>query len=395
MIDKAGKEQLINLIPVGMSFKGYVPSYVRFDPGQEPPSARMEDPEIRRFVDQLKSVLNRQPMMAMGPDTGKVPRKDYQFYIDWLSGRLELKKLSVTQGSEKHSLIYRYQVKSNFQALKAENLSVSASYVHKGGRLEGQVVETVISSRSLEPGGKAFVDVTVKFPLNWKLKKEKSDGILKLTLTGDMKAGRGPSPAAGAAPSPSPADTPLPSPAGAGASPVPDEFYFPFNTCERADPVTIDIPVARALYWYAALGILALIFFPASFLYQIVVPITVTLKMEDKARSFALAHKNRITIGGKSDFTIPGCDGDVAEIQRRFRQFVLVAKAENAIPGSFNPRDGKIPLKLGDGFSLNAGGSYKEFEFLPGNREFADGEGDYSPDAQEVDSEEDLGEFKF
>ena len=69
-----------------------------------------------------------------------------------------------------------------------------------------------------------------------------------------------------------------------------------------------------------------------------------TLKTGDKSRAYKLSHKGKITIGGQSDFVVEGCNDEIAEIQRKFRRFILLEKISGIIPTSLNPTGGKIPL---------------------------------------------------
>jgi hypothetical protein len=254
----------------------------------------------------------------------------------------------------------------------------------------------------------------VLFPQNWSFNKVESTGLLYLSVAGDMildfsksvpvpvvsplataSPGSG-TPAPGQNPSSSPLITP-----GSTSSPVISPspkpvknviLSYPINPITREESVTTEIPPEKLLYFITALGILTVILIPAAFVYQVLVPISVTLKLGDKSRAFRLSNGGKISIGGLSDFEVPGVDHTVAEIQRRFRRFVLHQKEEGIIPKTSSQDSNQICLKLGEGFSLNISGTYHEFEFLPGNREF---EEEIPQHDNHDDIDEGPAEFRF
>ena len=65
---------------------------------------RLENPDL---VKQLEKTIHRHDAKA-SPDTKEFPKTNYQFYIDKLSQKIELDPVSVTDGEEKHSKIYKY-----------------------------------------------------------------------------------------------------------------------------------------------------------------------------------------------------------------------------------------------------------------------------------------------
>ena len=388
LIKNAHQEKLIKIIPVGIEFTGYRPKYVRFNPDHIPDSAGITDPEMEKFVEQLKDVLDRKPSVLTSSTEVKVPRAPYQFYIDWLSDKVTLEPAGTRKADEKNSIIYNYHIKSNYRNLEVENLNVSAGFTNTSSGLKGKIVKTDVSSRTIKPGDYATVGITIKYPLNWSFRKKLCQGNIKLTVSGDMAASSEPDPGqttgAGTYPSPSP------SPTG-----TPEIYTYGFNQVNRTDSIKLEIPVTRAIYLFTALGILTLVLFPLFLLFQVAVPITITLRTEQKARAFNLAHRGKITIGGKADFEIPGTDQVIAEIQRRYRRFVLVEKLPGAIPQHYKAGEGRITLKLGGGFSLNAGGSYQEFEFLPGNQEYARDEESADEIITDADIDDEGGDFQF
>lgn len=401
LITRAEKEKFINIIPLGMKFKGYKPEIKTYQPGHVPDTSKIDDPEVKKFIEQMKDILQRSPTGGIAASTRKIPQKDYRFYIDWLSDKVSLVKASQTRGSEKNSWVYSFTLKSGFRFVDLSNVTATANYTNATGKLKGRISSgPKVTSTRVKPGDRSVIEVTVQYPQNWSFKSTRSSGNLHLTVSGDMQveldeeAQPSPSPRPTAFPTAFPAASSTASPSASPAVKTKKVAYtFPFNTCEIDQGVDVTIPVEKTLYLYSGLGILALILIPFLLVYNILVPITVTLKTDKKARAFRLAHKGRITIGGAADFEVDGCSGEVAEIQRRFRRFVLVEKEQGVIPPTLQPKGGTLSLKLGEGFGLNLGGSYAEFEFLPGNQEYAEEKADEA----DYDSAEDTYEedFKF
>lgn len=396
LIQKAEREKLINIIPLGMTFTGYRPDIVVHDPDNPP--LELPDSELQKFLEQMQNNLKRSP--HIGTSAERYPLSDYQFYIDWLSKKIKLTKVSETKGSEKNSRVYTYAVTSEFKSIDLTNLNASAHYTHISGELEGEIVGgTRVLSATVKPSGKGLIEVTVRFPQNWSFKTKETSGSIYLSVRGDMAVEVEEEAAAGS-PSARPTQINLSTPDPASQSPPASltkvVYTYPFTPLEISESITDTIPVEKTLYLYAGLAFFALFILPFLYVYNIFVPITVTVKTDDKARIFKLAHKHKITLGGSGDFPLENSSEEAAEIQRKYRRFVLLEKVPGTIPESFKDKGSNITLKLGDGFALNIGGSYKEFEFLPGNQEYAD-EKNETPAYDNYDNYDDSHdeEFKF
>lgn len=391
LVNNAKKEKLINILPIGMEFQGYKPMIKTYDPGHIPDKTHIDDPELQKFLLQMKDVLKRSPSGTISSSTEKVPKKDYQFNIDWLSDKITLRKVSETRGEGKNTRIINFALTSSMKSTEIDNISATATYTNTSGELKGRILKGPrVLSTSLKPRERTQIEVVVEFPQNWSFKDRKSSGTVHLTVNGDMKvtveeeiqpsAAPTPRPSITLPPpasiSPTPAMSSTPAPASSlspspGVSTKKTDLTFPFNTKNTDEGITYAIPVEKTLYLYAGLGLIAVVLIPLMFIYSVLVPITVTLKMGEKARVFRLAHGGGITIGGNSDFPVEGCNEPVAEIKRKFRKFVLLETVAGTFPDSEKNKQGKISLKMSEGFALNVGGSYREFEFLPGNQEFA------------------------
>ncbi len=391
LINNARKEKLINILPIGMEFQGYKPMIKTYDPGHVPDKTHIDDPELQKFLLQMKDVLKRSPSGVVSSSTEKVPKKDYQFNIDWLSDKLTLKKISETRGEGKNTRIINFVLLSNMKSTEIGNITATATYTNTSGELKGRIIKGPrVLSTSLKPRERTQIETVIEFPQNWSFKDKKSSGVIHLTVNGDMKVivEEEVQPSSGATPRPSiilpptPSSSPTPTVTStplisSSLSPSPGvptkktELTYPFNTKNAEEAITYGIPVEKTLYLYAGLGLIAVVLIPLMFIYSVLVPITITLKMGEKAQVFRLAHGGSITIGGNSDFQVEGCSEPVAEIRRKFRKFVLLETVAGTFPDSDKNKQGKVSLKMSEGFALNAGGSYHEFEFLPGNQEFA------------------------
>jgi hypothetical protein len=411
LIRKAGSEKLINILPLGMAFKGYRPDVKVYNAGHVPPPANIDPAELQKLDDQLKIAMNR--IITNISATGSpVPKSDYLPLIKQLSDKVKLVKSSETKGNEKNTWTINYTLESDFQAVSIDNIQAYANFSNTSGELQAVVQPATITSSRVSPGGKCGIEIEIKYPQNWSFDDKKCSGNVDLTVNGDMmieveeEVQPSPTPRASLTiPTSSPSATPAavvatgsvsPSPA-ASASPAVKtkkvQYRYPFAELRAKDTFNKTIPPEKALFLYAGLGILSAILIPFLLVYNIIVPITVTLKQGEKARAFRLAHGGKITIGGKSDFSLEGSDSEIAEIQRRFRRFILMEKQQGIIPESYNVKGDRIPLKLSEGFSLNVGGSYLEFEFLPGNQEYAEEKEQYQePDSQDFSDDQD---FKF
>ncbi|MCD4783273.1 MAG: VWA domain-containing protein [Candidatus Eremiobacteraeota bacterium] len=398
LINKAQKQDLIQIIPVGMKFDGYRPELTR---NYIPDATGKVDADLKNFDRQMARLTNRKPSGSATANDKKIPRKNYQPYINWLSSKVKLEKTSETKGEGKNTKVYNYVLSSDFKSVEISNVTANASFINKTGKLKGRITRTRVTTPDVKPGGRTQISVTVQFPQNWSFKEKKSTGALHLDVSGDMKVEVKeevrPSPiprptSLSAIMTSTPTHSPTPSPT---VSPKIKtrmvDYTYPFNSIMRDDPANVTISVEKSLFLYLGLGILAIIFFPLLLMYSILVPITVTLKMGEKAMAFRLANGGRISIGGGADFLVEGIGEPVAEIQRRFRRFILIELVNGTFPESQKQKGGKIPIKLGGGFSLNIAGEYKEFEFLPGNQEFTEEHEEYyEPDEDFADND-----FKF
>jgi len=400
LIKKAQKQNLIRIIPVGMKFDGYKPELT----GDYIPDATDKvDADLKNFDKQMANLTNRQPSTSTTSPDKKLPRKDYQPYINWLSNKVKLEKTSETRGEEKNTRIYNYALTSDFKSVEITNLTANASFINKTGKLKGRIARSRVTTPNVKPGGRASISVLVQFPQNWSFSEKKSSGTLHLDISGDMKievmeeVQSSPTPrptSLSAIMTSTPTSSPSPTPSPTGSPKVQTrivDYTYPFNSLERDDPVNMTIPVEKSLFLYSGLGILAIIFFPLLLVYSVLVPITVTLKMGEKAVAYRLANGGKISIGGNADFLLEAVDKPVAEIQRRFRRFILIELVNGTFPESQKQKGGKIPIKLGGGFSLNIAGEYKEFEFLPGNQEFAKEQEEYYEPEEDYTGED----FKF
>ncbi|MCE1248037.1 MAG: VWA domain-containing protein [Firmicutes bacterium] len=402
-IKKAGTEKLINILPLGMAFKGYKPDVKVYNADHVPPPANIDPAELQKLDDQLKIAMNR--IITNISSTGSpVPKSDYLPLINQLSDKVKLTKSSETKGNEKNTWILNYTLESDFQAVSIDNIQAYANFTNTSGELQAVMEPVRVTSSRIDPGGKCGIEVEVKYPQNWSFEEKKCSGKVDVAVTGDMmievdeEIQPSPSPRASIS---IPTDTPTPTPSSGTPDPNATpavktkkvQYRFPFNELKTDDVFSKNVPVEKALFLYAGLGILSLILIPFLLVYNIIVPITVTLKQGDKAMAFRLAHGGKITIGGHSDFTVDGCNNEAAEIHRRFRRFILVEKEKGIIPESYNTKGDRIPLKLSEGFSLNLAGSYIEFEFLPGNQEYAQEKEQFGePESQDFSDDQD---FKF
>jgi hypothetical protein len=309
---------------------------------------------------------NKQTGMSMACSSDRLTGKETcQCFVNLLGDKISLDRLSVVEGEEKHSRVYRYKIKSDFKFITLENIDISAVYIHNKGRLVGKVTETTTDFTTLSPGESGIIEVAVLFPQNWRLKTSETKGRLDVRVAGNMSVSR-----------------------KNDSHDDPEILSYPFNPVVSEEAIVLNIAPEKLLYLLIGLIILGIIFIPSAFGYQLLAPIAVTLKMGDKIRSYNIAKGEKISIGGvMADFEIPGADRTFAEIQRRFRRFVLVEKVTGTLPEKRTGRKGcRISIKLGQNFSLSINGINREFEFLPGNRE-QDDESHKVPDDFEVDEE--------
>lgn len=384
LINKARKQKLIQIIPLGMKFDGYRPELTR---DYIPDATGKVNADFKKFDRQMKRFTNRKPWSSPTANDQKIPKKNYQPYINWLSNKVKLEKTSETKSEEKNTRVYNYSLIPDFKSVEISNITANASFINKTGKLKGRITRTRVTTPDVKPGGRAQISVTVQFPQNWSFKEKKSTGALHLDVSGDMKVEVEEEVHPSPTPRPTslsvimtstPTPSPTPSPTGSPKIKIRMvDYTYPFNSVERDDPTNITIPVEKSLYLYSGLGILAIFFFPLMLMYSVLVPITVTLKMGEKAVAYRLAHGGKISIGGGADFLVEGVDEQVAEIQRRFRRFVLIETIDGTFPESQKQKGGEILIRLGAGFSLNMAGEYREFEFLPGNREFTEEHEEY------------------
>ncbi|MFP4496983.1 MAG: vWA domain-containing protein, partial [Vulcanimicrobiota bacterium] len=317
LIDKASREQFIKIIPVGMNFNGYIPQTTRLDPSKISKISKIKDPELQKFLNQLQEALKRNPNMQMGSSTKHVPMQKYQFLIDWLSDKISVTEAGVSEGEEKHSRIYSYRITSDFNRVALDNIRAEASFDQSKGDLKGRITDIKISSTrisndpdSVDPES-SLVEVTVLFPQNWSLKARNIAGTLTINLSGDMLVET---------------EVTQIDPATSREVKKTVSYLYPFNPKTESTPVNLKIPTEKLLFLLLGLILLAIIAFPAAFIYQVIVPITVTIKHDEKSQAYELRNNEKITIGNPADFQIPGVDGEIAEIQRRFRRFVLEEK---------------------------------------------------------------------
>ncbi len=266
-------------------------------------------------------------------DILKSPHKEY--YVERLSRKIKLIPLSVKEGPVKHTLVYRYRLKSSLKKIALKNIRVSGRLLNQEGELAGKIKDIRVCASLLPPKQWCIIEVTLHYPRNWGWKRKKCRGHLYLQVEGMLCEGN---------------------------------VCVPMPPIKREEAVYISIPPEKLLYLLWSFLLLTVIGFPFAFWYQTRFPISVTLKLGNVIKGFDLYHKGRISIGGdEADFKIPNCQGIVAEIQRRFRRFVLEEKTKGVIPNYYSPKKGKILLFLGRSFTLNVDGKELKFEFLPGS----------------------------
>lgn len=290
---------------------------------------------------------------------------------DERSLQIEVKKLPVKKGEEKHTRIYRYCLIPVSGGVKFKDLKVKALFAPGNRSSRGKLKWVKHSSIPDESGKSELVEVAVLFPRNWRWKTQEIEGKLVLEITGKMTTDS----------------------TSQGAMSSIDSSVAPFDIkpLKIKENVSLKIRPEKLLYLLYSLLILIVVGIPAAFIYRTMVPMTVTLRSGGTSRVFDLPHRGKIRIGDPGDFKLDSSCKPVAEIQRRFRRFVLEEKIPNSILSSYPVHKGKMLLKLGEEFKLNIAGAPVSFEFLPGNWSEEESEQEEVNVDQQI-TEEDLDE---
>lgn len=380
LVKDAQRLRIINVIPIGMEFKNYVPQTRKIQKEGATPVNEKISKELKEFIDKLQNVLNR-PYEEIKEDQEKISRAPYQFYIDWLSNRLILEKAPETRSKKPTRKIINLTLVSGFRKVNVKNMSVAAQYKGSGN---GRVTALPTLPGVLTPGSAQRFSAVVRFPKNWGFVAKKYEGVLDVTVTGLMAVQFD--------------ETVKPTSAAPGATPAPPKksivYTYPLEPKTIRIPLSGKLPPAIELYLAAGCMLMALLVGLGTFIYRKATPITITLKTESHARAFKISNTEAITIGGSSDFELDGCREPVASIKRGGSLFFLIIDKEGVLADSPDgKRTGKFELRYGQSFNFNIDGTYHTIQFLEGDQEDA-----VSPDESHTDTyvdDDEGGGFSF
>lgn len=381
LITDAQHLRTINVIPIGMEFKDYVPQTRRIKKEGTTAGDDKVSKELREFMARLENILNR-PSSNIKDDQEKIPRAPYQFYIDWLSNRLELQHIKGNYGKKPYLKNYSYNMVSGFRKVNLKDLSARAVYK---GSADGKAKEVIsLPSTTLTPGMSQPFSAEVKFPKNWSFSPKKYEGELEVVVSGLMEIQCDQSMKPGDS-----APTAAPSPSAKGMV-----YSYPFEPRRMVISISGKLPPAVELFVLTGGGALALLLGLAMFIIKKAFPIVITLKTGDKARAFRVNNGESVTIGGSADFELTGCNEPVATIKREGNSFFLEVKQEGVLAeGIDGQKTGKFELHEGQSFNFNIGGTYQTLQFLAGDQEEA-----AAPGSEQVDTytdDEEKGGFSF
>ncbi|MDQ7822953.1 MAG: vWA domain-containing protein [Candidatus Eremiobacteraeota bacterium] len=371
LMDEAKKTRRIDIIPIGMKFEGYEPRFKSVKEESKTPVNEKISSELKSFTEKLKEVFERD--YEIKEDKEKVAFAPFRFYVEWLSDRLTLKKTGKTTKNPYQRAV-QFELLSAFQKLAVKNLTVRSFY---NGTGEGRAKDSNLPAPVLAPGKSLSFVSEVNFPKNWSFSPREFQGVLDVEVTGIMEAEPPSSKEASASPSPA-------APAMA--------YNYPFISKRETIPMAGKLPPCTELFvLVTALGLGAVGGF-GFVVYRKMMPLTVTLKTEEKGRAFRLKNGESITLGGGADFEIEGCQELVAIITRRDRKFILTSKKEGVLSDA--PQAGiERELAYGGSFTLTIDGTYHAIQLLEGDQEY--GVPQEEAQAAPPPSDEEGGNFSF
>jgi hypothetical protein len=368
LIREAQKTMRINIIPIGMKFENYVPKIRSIkQEGATPAGEDKVSQELKKFMDKLQDVFNRN-CSEIKDDNATVPKTPFDFYITWLSNRLELTKKEMAPSKNPYHRTFSYDVTSRFRKLKIRDLTTKADYQGTGGGIVKKGAQ--LSDSSLAPGTSATLNCLLSFPKNWSFSARPYSGDLTIEVGGTMDVNL---------------EVPVPgTPAGKRTL----TYSYPIVPRKAVVNVSGTLPPCIELFLLlggALAGIAASVFLVV---YKNIVPITITLKTETRAHAFTLRNQESITIGSGSDFEVEGAKEQVASIMRKGRTFTFLAKKEGILPEStYGPAAKSLDLKFGQSVSLTIEGSYVNLSFLEGDQADSPSEMDPTAPSASVDDE--------
>jgi hypothetical protein len=376
LIKEAQKTMRINIIPIGMTFENYVPKIRSIkQEGASPAGEDKVSKELKKFMDKLQDVFNRN-YSEIKDDSATVPKALFDFYITWLSNRLELnEKKATAQTRNPYRSYLSYDVTSRFRKLRVRDLTAKADYQGTGG---GVIKKgAVLSASSLPPGGSADISCLVTFPKNWSFSPRPYSGNVTLEVGGTMDV-----------------DLEVTA-AGTPTGKRMLTYSYPVVPRMTTLPISGTLPPCIELFLILSGAIVGMATAVFLVIYKNIVPITITLKTETRAHAFTLRNGESITIGASSDFEIEGCKDQVASITRKGRTFTFISKKEGLLPESTHgPKATTIELKFGQSINLTIEGSYVSLSFIEGDQADTPSEMDPTAPSSTVD-DEGSGGFNF
>lgn len=357
LIKEAQRQRIINIIPIGMEFKDYVPQTRRIKNEGSTSVDEKINKELKEFMDKLQNMLNR-PYEAIKDDQEKVPKSPYQFYIDWLSNRLELKRGSDLPQKNPYKKTVSFLLSSGFRKVNLRDLDAMAHYRGTGGGTVKNKV--VLPSGSLSHGCSERFSTEVIFPKNWSFNTKKYEGELEVEVSGRMeiKFEEALKPKVGIS-------STDPSPLRKGLV-----YSYPFIPRKITIPLNGKLPPCVELFILTCGGALAFLFGLIFYVFKRALPITITLKTDNKARAYKVRNNENISIGGSADFELNGCQEHVASIKREGSSFFLEVKKEGVLADSPDgSKTGRYAMHFGQSFNFNISGSYINLQFLEGDQE--------------------------
>lgn len=371
LIKEAAMAKRINVIPIGMEFKNYIPRIRAMkEEGQTSVDQKISK-ELKEFMDKLQDVLNRKYDHEIKDDNETVPKAPYRFYIEWLSNRLDVRQSGKLLRESPYSYCKRFSfdVVSHYRKIRIKDLKCEASYNGTGG---GRIKKDIKANKDLlMPGETMPVPVQLAFPKNWSFNTIEYKGRLDFYVSGVMCADS-------ENVSPSPQQSPqsgnpiktADTGKNINSSPRAITYYYPVITRTVSIPVSGSFPPCIELYLLVSALCAGLVAVIGIFFYRNAMPLIITLKTDNKARAYKLKNNESITIGGSSDFEIDGCQSPVAAIRRDGRRFYFNVKKEGILSETtYGAGVNKIEVKPDMGISLNIDGSYMTLQVLLGDQE--------------------------
>lgn len=359
LITDAQRTGTINLFPMGMEFENYVPKIKALEKEGSTPADEKINEELKKFREKLQNLLSRKNDSEIKDDREKIPKAPWQFYIDWLSNKLELKKLESKPPKNPYRLPVPCELDSGYRKVKVRDILVNARYHGTaGGKVTGKIR---LTADPIDPGAASRFTCEVIFPKNWSFSPKAYKGELDVEVNGNMEVNFNE-----AIPQVLGSPTVTPSPTGKGLI-----YSYPFVSKKITIPLAGKLPASIELYLLSGGGGIALLLLLMLYIIKKALPMTITLKTETKARAFRLTDGQGLTIGGSSDFELDGCSAPIAAIERQGKSLWLNLKKEGVLADvpQGQPSPQKVELNLGQSINFNIDGTYLTLQILEGDQE--------------------------